>query len=271
MTSCMLIAREAPPLRVDLRALQPARLAGMSVGEIERLRVPHGRELLPLAELCRVSRGGEDAGTLVLEGDFSRFDRIGWQLAGGRIELRGSAGDHLGTGMSAGEIRVQGDAGMYAGCEMAGGRLEVAGSVGDFAAGALPGSMEGMRGGLLVVRGRAGERFGDRMRRGTAAVFGDAGDFLGSRMVAGTIAVAGRIGAHCAWGMRRGSIVCAGGAPELSPTFAETGAGFEVAWQLIARDLARLGGAFETLPRRRARRHAGDLAVEGQGELLLPA
>ncbi|WP_240636160.1 formylmethanofuran dehydrogenase subunit C [Caldimonas tepidiphila] len=267
----MLIMKQAPALRVDLRAVQPARLAGMPAGEIERLAVPCGREMVPLAEFCRVVAGGEDTGTLVLDGDFSRFDRIGWQLAGGRIEVRGAAGDHVGTGMSAGEIRVHGDAGMYAGCEMAGGRLEVAGSVGDFAAGALPGSMDGMRGGLLLVRGHAGERFGDRMRRGTAAVLGDAGDFLGSRMVAGTIAVAGRVGAHCAWGMRRGSIVCAGSVPPISPTFAETGANFEVAWQLIARDLARLGGPFESLPRRRLRRHAGDLAVGGRGELLLPA
>lgn len=270
MQSCMLSLRQAPQFRVDLRALQPARLAGLSAAAIERLAVPHGRELLPLGEFCRVFTGDDSAAALRFEGDFSRFDRIGWQLAEGHIEVHGTAGDYLGAGMTAGEIRAHGDAGLYAGCEMAGGRLEIGGDAGDFAAAALPGSMDGMRGGLLLVRGNAGERFGDRMRRGTAAVFGDAGDFPGSRMVAGTIAVAGRPGAHCAYGMRRGSIVCAGAAPELPPTFAETGANFAVMWQLLARDLAQLGGPFEALPRRRLRRHAGDLAVGGKGELLLP-
>jgi formylmethanofuran dehydrogenase subunit C len=129
--------------------------------------------------------------------------------------------------------------------------------------------MDGMRGGTLIVHGSAADRFGDRMRRGTALVFGDAGDFLGSRMVAGSIAVGGRIGAHCAWGMRRGSIVCAGAAPSIAPTFVPTGHDIGVFWQLLARDLARLGEPFATLPARHIRRIAGDLAVGGKGELLL--
>jgi formylmethanofuran dehydrogenase subunit C len=38
---------------------------------------------------------------------------------------------------------------------------------------------------------------------------------------------------------------------------------------LLARDLARHGGAFTDLPRRRIRRHLGDLAAAGKGELIL--
>jgi len=271
MTTWVLSLEQAPALRVDLRGIVPAALAGLSLDQIERLPVFHGNDTLPLAELCHVEGvNGNGAMTLVLQGDFSRCDRIGWQLAGGYIEVRGNAGDYVGAGMTAGEIRVSGNTGVLAACEMQGGLLDVAGNVGDFAAAALPGSMDGMRGGTLIVRGSAADRFGDRMRRGTALVFGDAGDFLGSRMVAGSIAVGGRIGAHCAWGMLRGSIVCAGAAPSIAPTFVPTGHDISVFWQLLARDLARLGEPFAALPARRIRRIAGDLAVGGKGELLLP-
>lgn len=265
----VLSPRTAPPLRVDLRRLSPAALAQGSRAEIEKLTVAHGNELLPLAELYRVEGSSDTELTLRLQGDFSRCDRIGWQLEAGRIDLEGNAGDYLGAGMSGGQIHVRGSAGVLAGCEMQGGLLDVTGNVGDFAASTLPGSMNGMRGGTFVVRGNAGARFGDRMRRGFALVFGDAGDFLGSRLVAGSIAVGGRIGAHCAWGMRRGSIVCAGAAPELSPTFVPTSHDIGVFWQLLARELARFGGPFAELPTRRTERHAGDLAATGQGELLL--
>jgi len=263
--------KHAPALRLDLRTIVPAALAGHTLADIERLPVAQGNVSLPLAELCGIERVEGDDDTLVFDGDFSRCDRIGWQLAGGRIEVRGPAGDHVGTGMAGGEIHVHGNAGLLAGCEIQGGLLDIAGDVGDFAAGALPGSMDGMRGGTLIVRGSAGERLADRMRRGSVLVFGNAGDFAGSRMVAGTVAVGGRLGAHCAYGMRRGSIVCAGAAPAVAPTFVSTRHDFGVSWQLLARHLARFGGPFAGLPARRVERMAGDLAVGGKGELLLAA
>jgi formylmethanofuran dehydrogenase subunit C len=71
--------------------------------------------------------------------------------------------------------------------------------------------------------------------------------------------------------MRRGSIVFAGAAPTLAPTFAPLHSNAEVFWQLLARDLASFGGPFATLAQRRVQRHAGDLAVLGKGELLIPA
>ncbi len=260
---------QPPALRVDMRGILPAALADMSAAQVERLPVLHGNERLALADLFSLSSAPSDTPALVFEGDLSRFDRIGWQLGAGRIELRGPAGNHLGTGMSGGEILVSGRVGHMAGCEMSGGRLHIAGDVGDFAASALPGSMNGMSGGTLVVEGNAGERFGDRMRRGTAVIHGDAGDFLCSRMVAGTVAVAGRIGAHCAWGMRRGSIVCVGSPPALAPTFVANAADITSFWALLARDLAGLGGPFAALDavsdrttRRRSGRwrHGGSVA-----------
>ncbi|NML45598.1 formylmethanofuran dehydrogenase subunit C [Ramlibacter sp. G-1-2-2] len=267
-----LLLRATPSLRVDARALLPAALSALGREEVLRVLLPCGREGVPVGEWFEVlSQVLDDSlPCLTVEGDLGRFDFLGAALSDGSLEVEGNVGDCAGLGMSGGELRVQGSARDLAGCAMSGGRLQVQGSVGDFAAGALAGEMEGMRGGTLVVRGRAGARLGDRMRRGTVVVHGEAGEFLGSRMVAGTIAIAGRCGAHAGWGMRRGTVVFAGDAPAPPASFVPVRAEAEVFWQLLARDLAGFGGVFEDLPRRNIARWAGDLAVDGKGEWILP-
>jgi formylmethanofuran dehydrogenase subunit C len=260
--------RQPPDLRLDLRALTPAAVAACSAAQIERLPIGQGRHVLPLAEFFDV-RVHAEGDTLVFEGDLSRCDRIGWQMAAGHLLVEGAVGDHAGAGMSGGGLHIKGAAGLLAACEMAGGRLVVDGDVGDFAAGAQPGSMDGMRGGSFIVRGNAGQRLADRMRRGTVLVFGSVGDFLASRMVAGTVAVGGQAGAHVGYGMRRGSLVFAGAAPRVASTFVPAIADVPVIWQLLARDLAGHGGPFAGLPQRRVRRHMGDLAAAGKGELIV--
>jgi len=268
--SVRLTLKRVPALRVDLRGVTPAALQGLSTARIERLTVTHGMQTLGLAEFFAVARDDADeaADELVFEGELARFDRIGWQLTDGRIVVEGSAGDYVGACMSGGEVHVRGSAGLLAACEMAGGRLTIDGDVGDHAASSLPGSLDGMRGGTMIVHGRAGDRLADRMRRGTAIVCGDVGDFLASRLVAGTIAIGGRAGAHIGYGMRRGSVVFVGAAPRVAPTFVPALGDASVAWQLLARDLARHGGPFAGLPTRRIRRYLGDLSSDGKGELI---
>lgn len=260
MSGWTLKLKRAPTLRLDLRGVLPG------LDDPAALSVGYGKALVPLSEFFSATRRDDDK--LVLEGDLAKADRIGWQMTQGTLIVDGPVGDHAGGAMRGGELRICGAARDLAGCEMSGGLLEIGGDVGNFAASTLPGSMDGMRGGTLIVRGRAGARFGDRMRRGSALLFGDAGDFLGSRMVAGTIALAGRCGAHAGYGMRRGSLVFAGAAPADSPTFVPAVADAPVFWQLLARDLARHGGAFAELPRRAIRRRLGDLAAGGKGELI---
>lgn len=269
----VLSLRASPPLRVDARALSPVQLAGMAREQVLRLPLAQGRASVPLAECFAVSSQSADDAVpqLRFAGDLSRFDALGAGLAAGTIDIEGNVGDCLGLGMSGGELRVSGSARDLAGCAMTGGWIEVRGDVGDFAGGPLPGAMEGMSGGTLLVHCCAGARLGDRMRRGTVVVHGDAGDFVASRMVAGTIALGGRCGAHAGWAMRRGSIVFAGVSPEPAATFVPVQGDAQVIWQLLARDLARFGGAFAGLPRRAITRWAGDLAVLGRGEWFLPA
>jgi formylmethanofuran dehydrogenase subunit C len=268
VTGWTLRLRQPPALRLDLRGLTPSSLGALAANDVERTRIGHGNALQPLAEFFTVApRRNDDA--LVFEGDLSRCDRVGWQMDGGRLIVDGAAGDYAGACMSAGEIIVWGDAGALAGCEMAGGTLTIEGSVGEFAASTLPGSMDGMRGGSLTVRGSAGARLADRMRRGTVVVFGDVGDFFASRLVAGTLAVGGQPGAHGGYAMRRGSIVFATAVPAPSPTFVPAIADVPVFWQLLARDLARHGGPFASLPARAIDRHLGDLAADGKGEWIV--
>lgn len=272
MSGWRLTLRAQPALRVDARALQPAALAALARAEVERFALRQGRDSTPLVELFDVDRIDDSNGAqLAVQGDLSRFDHLGWCMTEGELQLMGSVGDYAGAGMTGGRITIAGDAADLAACAMRGGWLEVRGDVGALAATALPGEIDGMRGGTFVVRGNAGARLADRMRRGTVVVFGEAGDFMASRLVAGTIALGGPCGAHPGWGMRRGSIVFAGAAPALAPTFAPLQSNADVFWQLLARDLARFGGPFTTLGQRRVQRHAGDLAVQGKGELLIPA
>ena len=260
MSGFTLRLKQAPALRIDMRGVLPS-------ADVQGLQVGYGNALVPLADLFTVTPRTD--GKLVLEGDCSRCDRIGWQMDGGTLIVEGDAGDYAGAGLRGGEIIVRGNARDLAACEMAGGSLTIEGSAGDFAASTLPGSMDGMRGGTLVIKGNVGERCADRMRRGSVIVFGNSGDFLASRMVAGTIALGGRSGAHVGFGMRRGSIVFAGASPAPSPTFVPAIADVPVFWQLLARDLAQHGGVFAALPKRRIERHLGDLAADGKGEWLV--
>ncbi len=271
MSGWRLTLERPPPLRVDARALQPAALAALGRADVERLPLPCGREPIAVADCFAVAPLPDAAGAeLVVEGDLACFDRVGWGLADGTLHVRGRVGDHAGGGMAGGRLVIDGDAGDLAACAMRGGWLEVGGAVGDLAASALPGEMDGMRGGTFVVRGGAGVRLADRMRRGTVVVFGDVGDFAASRMVAGTLALGGRCGAHPGYVLRRGSVVFAGTPPRLPATFVPIHSDASVFWQLLARDLARFGGPFAGLPARRVQRHAGDLAVGGHGEFLMP-
>jgi formylmethanofuran dehydrogenase subunit C len=274
MSQWHLKLKTQPKLRLDLRGVNPAALAELSPREIERLMLPCGNRLTPLGEWFSVQLLEAHGTDLLIEGDLSQVDRVGWQLVSGHVTVQGSVGDYLGTAMTGGHVTVHGSAGVLAACEMAGGHLTVNGDVGDFAASTMPGSMDGMRGGQLVVHGNAGNRLADRMRRGTVVVHGSVGDFAASRIVAGTVAIAGGCGAHPAWGMRRGSLVLATHdeqqRPQPSATFVPAVADAAVFWQLLARDLAPHGGAFAGLPARPIRRWLGDLATDGKGEMIFP-
>jgi formylmethanofuran dehydrogenase subunit C len=270
MSTTTLRVKHAPGFRVDATPLLPATLAALSVAQIEHIALPAGGEHCAVGDLFQVSRTEDESATLSIEGDVPWLDRIGASMAQGRVDVHGSSGNHAGFRMSGGELHTEGDAGRFTACQMSGGRVSIRGNCGDFAAGALPGDMEGMTGGTLTIHGHAGARLGDRMRRGLVLVGGDAGEFTASRLIAGTICIAGKVSDHYGYGMRRGTLLLASPPGRIPPTFAEGGRGFDVFWSLLARSLAREIAPFSALDSTRTpRRYAGDLAVDGRGEVLI--
>jgi formylmethanofuran dehydrogenase subunit C len=270
MSTTTLRVRSAPGCRVDAERLVPAALAALTVAEIGRIVLPAGNEICAAGDLFDISRTEGDVAALVIEGEVQWLDRLGANLAEGRIDVQGSVGNHTGFRMAGGELRVSGHAGDFTGCQMSGGRLTVDGNSGDFAAGPLPGDMEGMTGGTLTIRGNTGARLGDRMRRGLVLVGGDAGECAASRLVAGTIGIAGKLGPHYGYGMRRGTLLLAHAPAHMPPTFTAGGQGFDVFWSLMVRSLATEIAPFSMLKASALpRRYTGDLAVDGRGELLI--
>ena len=249
--------RAAPGLPLDLSPLRP----GAAVDPALPLRL--GRRMVALGELFDIEAGPEDE--LRLVGTDHCCDRIGAGLGGGRVVVEGDAGAGLGIGMAGGEILVGGSAGPMAGAEASGGILRIGGDAGERLGGALPGA-GGLSGGTILLAGSCGPRVGERMRKGLVVIGGDAAAHAGIGMRGGTVVVQGDCAPEPASAMRRGTLYLAKAPPALLPTFNEDGL-HELLWlSLLDRHLRSLGGS---LPSRKVRRWAGDLADLGKGEVLV--
>jgi formylmethanofuran dehydrogenase subunit C len=259
--------KERPDQRLDLSALVPEKLQGLSRGDIEQIAINTMNPPVAVGDVFMVTGSAGDE--IVFACGHERFDGIGASMTGGLIRVDGDCGAYLGRGLSGGRICVTGSAGPFAGAAMASGVIEIKGKAGDFAGGSITGEMHGMTGGILVVQGAAGRRIGDRMRRGLIVVGGDAGELAGSRMIAGSILVLGRPGPRLGSLMRRGTILCGKAPRALLPTFNDCGR-----HQLLFTNFytAAMTEAGVKLPGKLAksfRRFAGDMAILGKGEVLL--
>lgn len=269
MNALRLTLRAATPLPIDLAPVTPDRLAGLSAADIGTLPLHHGNRRVPLEELFAVEGGDSD--TLVIRNAGARLNGIGTAMSRGSIHVEGDAGDGLGLAMCGGSIHVEGGCGHWAAAELTGGTVVVAGDCGDFAAAARPGGRRGMAGGVLHVHGNAGDRLGDHMRRGLVLVRGGVGACCGARMIAGTIAALGPSGTGAGFGMRRGTLLLARAPAALSATFGDCGERDYGFLRLLYAWLRRLDPAFAALDTGvRARRFVGDLAVGGNGEVIVP-
>ncbi|RCS24434.1 formylmethanofuran dehydrogenase subunit C [Phyllobacterium salinisoli] len=258
--------RAEPEERLDLLALTPDRLDGMSVAEIARLRIGTSRKPASVGDLFKIA--GKDASRIVFDGGSAHFDGIGAGMSSGMVYVAGDAGAQAGRKMRGGAIVIEGRCGTHAGSCMAGGRLEIRGNSGDCLGGPLAGEMLGMAGGVLVVRGRAGDYAGDRMRRGVIAILKGCGDYAGSRMIAGSVAVRGKVGAMPGYLMKRGSLLFDRRPEALSPTFIDCGR-TDIAFSgLFDRYLIEDGILDKPLLGRRPGKYGGDTAVLGKGEIL---
>jgi formylmethanofuran dehydrogenase subunit C len=266
----VLVPRPDPagPLSIDLDALVPDRVVGLSAADVARLPIRADCRTMPLGDLFDVA-GSMGDGMIECRGDFSRVHRVGAGMAGGQIVVAGPVGRHAGARMTGGALLVDGDAGDWLAAEMSGGTVRVAGSAGDNVAGALAGADVGLRGGVVIVAGGAGNLAAARMRRGLVAIGGSCGAAAGFEMRAGTVVVAGPVGPQPGLGMRRGTMLALGAAPVPPATFARGARWSPPLLPLLLRRLDRAGFA----PARAApggpwRQWHGDLLAGGRGEML---
>lgn len=263
------VVKENPPVRISAESLIPERLAGLSTGEIEKLPLIVGNRTERVGDWFRVEAGKADR--VEFEGPAERLDRIGGGMSAGGITVHGDAGAYLGIGMKGGEVTVAGSAGYGAATDLQDGTIRIGGNAGAGLGGALPGVAGGMKGGTVIVAGNAGDQAGQRLRRGLVVIGGDAGASCGSGMIAGTVVVGGKIGGYAGAGLLRGSIIALGGTERVVPTFADCGVHDLVFIRLLARHLASLGQGAIAARLGPLRRYAGDTALDGKGEILLPS
>ncbi len=256
------------PVRLSAEGLSPERLSGLSSAEIERLPLAVGNRREYVGDWFRVRT--DDEAVVTFEGPCARVDCIGAGMAAGRIVVQDDAGAYLGRGMRGGELSVSGSAGYGVATDMRGGTIRVRGNAGDAVGGSIPGSAAGMRGGAVVIDGNAGAQAGQRLKRGLIVVGGDVGPICGAEMIAGTVVIGGSAGGNPGVAMRRGTIIGLGGAAMIGPTFADCGVHDLVIFRLLARHLVTLGLAALASRLAPFRRWAGDAAVGGKGEILVP-
>ena len=259
-------ARALPAQRLDLSALTPQRLAGLSARDIARIDLASTKERALAGDIFALRSGFPDK--IRIHGATARCDYIGAEMASGEIAVEGDAGVEAGRGMTGGRLAITGCAGPLAGSGMSGGRIEIFGDAGERLGGPRAGEMAGMAGGIVIVRGNAGARAGDRMRRGLIVVEGDAAEHAGSRMIAGTLVVAGTAGPMPGYLQKRGTLLL-GALAGPAHGFADCGVHDLVFLRLLARALAGDSAKAADLARSALNRWQGDLCITGKGELFL--
>jgi formylmethanofuran dehydrogenase subunit C len=168
-------------------------------------------------------------------------DYVGHELSFGTIVLDEGA-DHIGEKMKGGKIIVKGKAGNYLGQEMIGGGI-VAKSCKDYGFQNMRGGWGvifgdagnflglGNSGGKLLVKGNTGDRTCWLMRSGRVVVKGDARDYLGLLMKGGEVLVYGKAGSGAGYWMKGGKIIAS--------TFGSESGDGAVGGRIFERDLRR--------------------------------
>jgi len=259
--------KEYTSIPVEADSLQPGKIGRLSSDQILALPLYHGNKTATVGDFFELQETGGE--TLVIEGDLSKFKKLGQEMESGRLVVRGNAGMHLGAYLHGGTIEIFGDTGDWAGAEMKGGLIHIHGNTGHRAGAVYRGSEVGMRGGAILVDGNAGLEIGSFMRRGLIAVGGNASDFAGAHMIAGSILVMGEMGARAGASMRRGTLATLRPFDPL-PTFRDSGA-YRFPFLRLFMDQLR-GRGFRVpagVEKSLFRRFVGDMNEIGLGEILI--
>ncbi len=252
--------------RLDCSPLTPCKLAGKSLTEIAAILLYYGKKKLRVDEIFTLS--GENNAHISFEKSSEKLDCIGAFMQSGEISIHGDAGAQLGFKMSNGNITCLGNVGDFAASGMINGLIVIHGNVSNFLGAAIIGERKGMGGGTVIVKGNVGDRLGDQMRRGLILVEGNVGDYCASRMIAGTVGVLGSLGKYTAYGMRRGTLLLSA-QPTLHATIQDCGTHTLPFLNLLLKSLQQFDTLFNQLTSQRVQRFVGDLAANGNGEILV--
>jgi formylmethanofuran dehydrogenase subunit C len=249
---------------IDCSAL--SNLKGKNVTDIADITLQYGKITVRAADLFDIS--GSDTENVHFSNSSDKLNYLGANWSGGKLTVTGDTGAYLGYQMKQGEIHVRGNSGDFAACNMAGGLLKIDGNTGHFLGGASAGLRKGMRGGMVIVKGNAGDRVGDQMRRGQILIEGNVGDYCGSRMIAGTIGVLGNLGEYAGYNMQRGTLLLTK-QPNLHATLQDCGTHTLPFLRLLFKSFRQLDSKFAQLNSPRVQRYVGDVACNGNGEILV--
>jgi formylmethanofuran dehydrogenase subunit C len=113
MKEVVLKPKSQPAVGLEAEVITPDNFAGKSIEEIKALLVFEGKLERKLSDFFEIS--GE-AGTssnetsILIDGSVERTKRIGQEMKGGEIVIRGDVGMHIGSKMRGGKITVMGNA-----------------------------------------------------------------------------------------------------------------------------------------------------------------
>ncbi len=103
------------PLEVE--KIRPDLVKDLSIAEIQRTKIFHGKEEIEFGEFFEVAGSAADLHHR-WNGDCSGVHWIGTEMEQGRRQILGDVGRHLGSEMSGGEISVAGNTSDWVGAEM---------------------------------------------------------------------------------------------------------------------------------------------------------
>lgn len=276
MRELRLKPKETPEIPIEAEVITPSGVVGRTLHEIRSLKVYVGNETRTLGDYFEIS--GETVEepkdqSIIIEGDVPDVKYIGAGMAAGRVLVEGCIGMHAGSQMSGGELIITGDASNWAGAEMKGGLMRIHGNAGHQLAAAYRGSSEGMKGGCIAVGGSVGLEAGAFMRRGMIVIQGDVDHFAGSHMKGGEMFIFGRAARRLGVEAEGngGFIACLGEVEEILPTYIQDTVYSPTMMRLYLKQIAEKLGISKAMDfiNARFRRYRGDLAVGGNGEILV--
>lgn len=211
---------------VDARNISPDKFVDKNLHEIRNLKLFEGSMTTTLDTIFDVEGSSSPHQNvrnieIIIEGECSKLNFVGYKMNGGKIVVKGDIGHFLGYKMKGGNIVVYGNTRNYTGAKMVDGSIEIYGNAGHRTGSKLHGEKpgKGMRGGTIYVHGNSGSEVGWGMGGGTIIIDGDSGNLVGANMTGGTVIVKRNCGMYVGLRMISGRIVVGSRIQSLLPSF----------------------------------------------------